>query len=282
MFVPGPRIGVGQTASDMIFRAWPDLSGASVDWIEDGWDFLVARVGEQWAVRLARRPTARFRLARERALLSVLGDAPCPIPQYQRLVPGMALYPWIPGQGVAETLSSSFLRDVAAFLTWLHTQPGLGTPKNARQHWIRRTRAFCRRAAAATFPLLVPKEAKLAVRRFEEGLARLESGHWSAVLLHGDLSREHALAHQDRLSGVIDFGDWQWGDYAFDWCGIPGLAEAAAPNFADDPEFLQRVNFYRFLVPFHGIQFGLKTGHVQTVELGVRLVRRSVLTQGGH
>ena len=278
MSVPGVRILSREAVLDSIVRQWPDLQSDAVEWIDDGWDFLVLHLGP-WAVRIARSASARCRLAREHALLDVLYDAPCMVPRYERVVPGMAVYPWIPGDAapLANSPQDPFGADAADFIEWLHAQEAPKPQQDGRETWIRRTRQFCRRALTLSSPLLAPKEVQKLARRVDAGLAELSNADWRAVLLHGDLAREHMLVQGGRLSGVIDFGDWCWGDPAFDWCGIPGLRDSAPSVVARDSGLWSRVAFYQLLVPLHGIEFGFRQGHVQTVETQVRILRRLLL-----
>lgn len=252
-----------------------------VDWFDDGWDFVVARIGP-WAVRMARTPSGQFRLRREQACLRVLGDAPCAIPRYDRVAPGMGVYRWIKTDmhSRAET-GAMYLADVATFVQWLHTNQGPQSWQDGRATWIRRVTVACRSAVRTVGPLLASKEERVLTDRLEAGLTVLRSTVWRVALLHGDLSTDHALVGGGRLAGVIDFGDWRWGDEAFDWSGILGLRDASPPGIAENERLWQRVAFYQLLRPFRAVQWGFRIGHVETVEKHLRVVRRLLKTERG-
>lgn len=266
---------------DRFFRTWPEILTPPVQWIDHGWDFHVAVVGGQWVVRVARSHAGAWRLQREAVLLSSLEGPPTAIPQYRHAISGMAVYPLIPGKPVSAVHASTWdiRRDLAAFIEWLHQQSQPAPRVDVRTRWTRRVEAVYRRVQGQALDLFSIKEARRIERRFERVVALLAHGTWEPALLHGDLGAAHVLASQDRLAGVLDFGDWQWGDEVYDWCAIPGLQEVMPDRIREDSEAVERLQFYRLAGPFHGIFRGLSLGQVEAVELEVRRIRRLLAEQ---
>lgn len=267
-----------QGIMDAVGALWPDLITGPVDWVEEGWDFRVAVIDHRFVVRVARTSAAAWRLKREAALLQCLASSPVALPQYERQARGLVVYPYIAGKPVEGTPELGVREEIAHFISWLHTQAQPQPRGDVRQTWHRRAVVFCRRLQDRALPLFSVRERRKLQEAFTSGLALIAASEWQPVLLHGDLNPEHVLLGSDgHLSGVIDFGDWRWGDPAFDWSGIAGLDEVLPSPWSLSAAFRQRLTFYRLLAPFHGMEFGLKMGHVEMVERQIRRVHRQLL-----
>ncbi len=259
-----------------IFTLWPELATAPPRWVEDGWDFRVAIVDNRWVVRVARNHAAALRLAREVHLLHQLVDSPVPLPRYRRVALGMAVYPFITGTAVSAVHPPTLAlrRELGAFIEWLHARSQPQQSGDVRRRWAYRRRALYRQVKMRALDLFSVKEARRIKGRFEPALTLLAESDWCPALLHGDLTAENILQDGGQLVGILDFGDWRWGDEAFDWSAVPGMEMVLPDRLAGNAEARARMQFYRFTAPFYGILRGLKLGQVEVVEHGVRRVRR--------
>ncbi len=258
-----------------IRAVWPDLLEEPIEWFDQGWDFLVVVMGRHWVVRRPRSPAGMFRLRREVLLLNNMPLSPVKIPRYVRSSNTMAVYPFIEGQPVSGPAPGLLLKDLAAFIGWLHDQSGPEPWVNPLHKWVRWFDAQSQRILAGDILGLMPvRDAKRVKERLAKGLSCLRASAFRPVLLHGDLVRDHVLASSEgRLTGVIDFGDWRVGDPAYDWAGIPELDELW-PESGVEAEFAERIQFYRFMAPFYAIERGIKSGQTELVERQLNLVHR--------
>ncbi len=257
---------------------WPELDWENATWNEDGWDFLVAILSGGWVVRIPRTHGAAWRLQREMNLLRRLTETPVQLPAYRFIAPNLAAYPVLPGQPISakHPADDRISRQLAGFLDWLHGERGLSPALGADEAWRRKARNVHRRIARDVLPLLTVKEGRRLACRFREFDESLAQGNWRTVLLHGDLVAEHVLENQGSLAGILDFGDWRWGDEAFDYSGVLGLEAYAPLRLKADPGFLIRVRWYRLAAIGHQVRHALKSGDVESSEQRIRVLRREI------
>ncbi len=243
---------------DRLVRAQhPDLAGP-VRIVANGWDNVVARLGDDRCVRMPRRAVAAPLIEHEATWLPRLAPhLPVPVPAAERLgAPGLGypwawvICPWFAGRSLTEVPVAErgeTAVDLARFQVAMH----LPAPPDAPHNPVRGT------PLAATRPRAeqrlahpgVPEPAHLR-RLWEAGLAAPE--HPGPPLwLHGDAHPGNLLvgASDARLAAVLDFGDLTWGDPASDlaaaWLALdaPGRAafrEASADRHPpDDPVWLR-------------------------------------------
>jgi aminoglycoside phosphotransferase (APT) family kinase protein len=168
----------------------PDLAGLPVEFMANGWDNAMFRVGDELLARLPRREVAAAILLNEQRWLPVLArEIQLPIPAPERTgVPAYGYpYPWsvvpyLPGAPATDADSldlAGVAADVGGFLGSLHAPAPPEAPAHAGP----------------------------------------------PVWLHGDLHPANVLVSGGRVSGVIDFGDITAGDPATDlavaWMLLP-------------------------------------------------------------
>ncbi len=213
----------------------PDLARIPLALLDEGWDNVMFRLGDDLVVRLPRRAAAVALLDREQDWLPVFADRlPLPVPAPVRRGRPGAGYPWpwsvVPWiAGVTADLSppaASEARAFGRFLTALHRPAPAGAPRNPVRGVPLSTRrdmveARAVRVAAAT-----------------DALAPALRGLWETALvtpiddadrwLHGDLHARNVLVSEGRLAGVIDWSDLGAGDRATDLASVWGLFESRA------------------------------------------------------
>jgi aminoglycoside phosphotransferase (APT) family kinase protein len=211
----------------------PDLAGQPVEFLANGWDNAMFRLGDDLLVRLPRREPAAQILLNEQRWLPVLApkiQLPIPAPERTgRPAHGYpfswSVVPYLPGEPAAGADSldlADAAGSVGGFLGSLHAPAPPDAPANPFRGVPLADRAD---AVAANLRLLSDRVDRDAVQRA-----------WSAALaatvysgpprwLHGDLHPANILVSHGRVSGVIDFGDITAGDPATDlavaWMLLP-------------------------------------------------------------
>jgi len=218
----------------------PDLGHLAVTPLEFGWDNALYRLGDTYTVRLPRRAIAVPLLANEQAWLPKL--APClPLPIPAPVRTGVAgsgypwpwsILPWFEGRTVESApLDPSEAKTLAEFLKALH-QPA---PKDAPVNDMRGCPLQDRKP--------INEEPMARVKKATDAITPQIGETWAAALaapqdtaptwLHGDLHARNVLAHEERITAIIDWGDITSGDRATDLAGIwMLLGDAAARDTA--------------------------------------------------
>ena len=261
----------------LLRQQWPDLPWQRAQIVDTGWDFRVLILDHQWVVRTARSHAASWRLDREWQLLdSLLSEAPFRVPRYELRMPGAGVYPCVPGAPLPDNREPALpvLHGIRDALEWLAAKSPTAPSDGLRQHWIRRFQAWSDKAFRHVEPLLSVKEGRRIRARIAESVDRLERDSWSPVLLHGDLVPEHVLDDGRGGLGLLDFGDWRWGDPAFDWSGIPGL-DRVMPDSGRDT-WPSRIAGYRLTACLHQVSWALHIGDVEGSEMAMRVLRRNI------
>ena len=210
-----------------------DLARLPVEFLANGWDNELYRVGDELVARLPRRaPGAQIIKNEQRWLPGLAARLPLPVPYPERTgVPGCgypyswSVVPYLPG--VPAALAGSFdagraAAAVGGFLGALHVPAPADAPANPFRGVPLAERAS---TFAANLALLTGHVDRDAVLR--EWVAALATrGHdGPPVWLHGDLHPVNILVDDGQVSGVIDFGDITSGDPASDlavaWMLLP-------------------------------------------------------------
>ncbi len=267
----------GAETQRILSQRWPDLPWARVRAVDMGWDFRVWILDDRWVVRAARTHAASWRLSREWQLLDrYLSDVPFRVPRYERRTEGAGVYPMIPGLPLSDNSepSEKVLHGIREFLERLSCTTPSHRPEVLRGHWIRRFQAWSQKALREVDPLLSIKEGRRIRVRLDEAYDKLCADDWNPVLLHGDLVPEHVLEDRDGNLGFLDFGDWRWGDPAFDWSGIAGL-DRAMPDYGREM-WPSRIAGYRLTAGLNRVSWALRTGDVEGSEMAMRVLRRRI------
>ncbi len=270
-------------------------------WREEGWTNRVLVANDRWVFRYPRAGRHGAALEREARLLRFLSprlSAPVPVPVALRArAPPwpMMVYRKLPGRPLSD-LGPLRTRDRATLgrflLRFLDELSGLPTPslrrldvwpKGARS-WVRSVHDLERRyarTAERTTPARV--HARL-MERFDAYYADLRAARFRPVATHGDLSADHILWSEElaRPTGVIDWEDVCVGDPAFDLTGLASLVPEAFAVLrlrrkrSGDRTFERRLDFYRTVVPLHGLLFAIETHRSSARKRYLRALSKSL------
>ena len=233
--------------------------------VDAGWDYKVLIVDDAWVMRWPRHRLAVEEIEREVDLLPVLGPLlPVEVPQFEYISrePWLVAYRLIRG----EPLVAEDPDGVRSFLKALHAID-VDVVLLQRPNWLE---TYCEQAdefRRVVLPLLDADERP----RGEALLGELETltGFRPAVT-HSDLGPEHLLVRDEKLVGVIDWGDARIGDPAIDYAC---LLNGPFPDWDVDDELRRRAGIYHRLGPWFEIHYGDFTGQPEWVRSGLAGVR---------
>jgi len=221
----------------------PDLARLPVEFLANGWDNELYRVGDELVARLPRRALGAQIITNEQRWLPELAPRlPLPIPYPERTgVPSCgypyswSVVPYLPGVPAAQAGSFDPARAAAAvggFLGALHVPAPADAPANPFRGVPLTERAG---TFAANLALLAGQvgqdhvERDTALRVWDAALAA-PGYDGRPAWLHGDLHPANILIDDGQVSGVIDFGDITAGDPASDlsvaWMLLPPACHA--------------------------------------------------------
>jgi aminoglycoside phosphotransferase (APT) family kinase protein len=226
----------------------PDLARLPVEFLANGWDNELYRVGDGLVARLPRRAIGAENIKNEQRWLPGLAPRlPLPIPYPERTgVPAhgypysWSVVPYLPGVPAAEARSfdpAGAAAIVGGFLGALHFPAPADAPANPF-----RGVPLAERAGnfAANLALLTGQAGQDQAGQDQAGQDQVDRDAvlrgWDAALaapgydgppvwLHGDLHPANVLVNHGQVSSVIDFGDITAGDPANDlsvaWMLLP-------------------------------------------------------------
>jgi aminoglycoside phosphotransferase (APT) family kinase protein len=211
----------------------PDLARLPVEFLANGWDNELYRVGDRLVARLPRRAIGAQIITNEQRWLPGLAPRlPLPIPCPERTgVPACgypyswSVVPYLPGVPAAQASSfdpAAAAAAVGGFLGALHVPAPADAPANPFRGVPLAARASTFAANLARIGGQVDRDAVL---RAWVAAHTAPAYDGPPVWLHGDLHPTNILVNDGQVSGVIDFGDITAGDPASDlsvaWMLLP-------------------------------------------------------------
>ena len=233
--------------------------------VDAGWDYKVLLVDDTWVMRWPRHRLAVEDIEHEVELLPVLAPfLPVRVPQFEYVSrePWLVAYRLIRG----EPLVAEDPNGVRAFLEALHAVDVDSVPAE-RPDWLETYTSQADEFRRVVLPLLDPDERP----RGEALLGEIETlTDFPSVLTHSDLGPEHLLVLDEKLVGVIDWGDARIGDPAIDYAW---LLNGPFPDWDVDDELRRRARIYHRLGPWFEVHYGDFTGRAEWVRSGLAGVR---------
>lgn len=222
---------------DFIKRHVPSLDIGSVEENNQGWDNDVLIINQEWLFRFPKRHEIALKLEREKVLLDHLRHKTddIQIPNYllinnEQGIPMCCYYKVINGKQLEDINSipkdqmTSVARQVGRFLTELHhtelaKMENVGfTIEQTQSYW----EVFYSNIKRDVFPFLNKAEQRSINQMFDHLFNSILTQQEIKTMIHGDLSSDHIIYDSDHacISGIIDFGDAQIGDPAYDFAGL--------------------------------------------------------------
>jgi aminoglycoside phosphotransferase (APT) family kinase protein len=233
--------------------------------IDDGYDFEVAIVDDEWVFRFPRRPGVEKALEAEIALLPAIAPAlPVAVPEFEHVSrePLFVAYRLLRGRPLVDEDADG----VRAFLDALHAFDSSGL-RLGPPDWVEAYRAQCVEFERLVLPLLDADLRARAHGLFAEAETLVG---FEPALVHADLGPEHLLVRDGRLAAVIDWGDARVGDPALDYAW---LVNGPFTDWDVDPELRRRARFYHRLGPWYEAHYGLFTNRPEHVRRGLAGIR---------
>lgn len=202
----------------------PDLSDLPVEFLANGWDNTLYRIGSDLVARLPRRAAAVDLTDHEATWLPQIAEhLPLPVPAPRFVGQPGAGYPWrwliapyLAGRPLGPDVRvdmNSCATQIGGFLAALHHPAPSDAPKNPFRGVPLTDRDGVTRHRLATLA------DQLDHRKLERLWGRaLGAGEFtgSPLWIHGDLHPANVLEVDGKVAGVIDFGDLTAGDPATD------------------------------------------------------------------
>jgi len=208
----------------LLVEQHPDLAGRSLRLVNEGWDNVIYRLGDDLVVRLPRRRLGAELVANEhRWLPGLAARLPLPIAAPVRTGAPSVDYPWawsICPWFEGEVAADSALADPAVearrlgeFVAAFHTEAPADAPDNP---FRAQPMSYLRTRIAETLDRsgeLVDRE--LVARRAAE-LLDVDDWDGPALWVHGDLHTANLVVRDGAIAAVLDLGDLTAGDPACD------------------------------------------------------------------
>jgi aminoglycoside phosphotransferase (APT) family kinase protein len=207
----------------LLAEARPDLVGEPLTLVDEGWDNVIYRAGEHYAVRLPRRESAVPLIRHEHRWLPVLAPrltVAVPVPVHAGTPSHRFPRPWSVVRWVAGTTAEGVSigpRDairLADILRALHQPSPADAPVNPFRGVSLATRdeVFRQRLAQLGGRPGVNQRRLAAIWRDACAAPVERERRW----LHGDLHPRNAIVRDGRVVGLVDWGDMNGGDVAND------------------------------------------------------------------
>ncbi|WP_212935446.1 aminoglycoside phosphotransferase family protein [Bacillus hominis] len=224
-----------------IKEALPNLSIHSYKQNEEGWDNIAAIVNDELLFRFPRKQECAKRIPLEKELCKLLSHSlqEIEVPQYCLLykndtdaVPLCSYYTLIHGEPLKTEIVTKLeqkertiiIAQLATFLAALHSIPlkhvkplGFSIEKTLT-YW----KELQTKLNQYVTNSLTSFQKSALNRLFENFFSYIATSTFQNTIIHADFTHHHILFNKQNktISGVIDFGDAQIGDPAFDFAGL--------------------------------------------------------------
>ncbi|MEI4800646.1 aminoglycoside phosphotransferase family protein [Bacillus sp. FJAT-51639] len=283
-----------------IQKTLPDLPIHSFHQDESGWDNVAIIVNDDWLFRFPRKIEYAKKIPREKqlyeVLLPILQAGQIEVPNYHILyeneedsIPVCSYYKMIHGKpfkpsylhNLSINEKAHIAAQLASFLAALHTVPttlakewGFQVEKTIK-YW-KELHIKLRDYLFTTFTI---EETNRLHTIFQIFVEQLYINSSLQTVIHADLTHNHILFHPDKkqIAGIIDIGDAQIGDPAFDFAGLYAdyghdftlevyNKYTALTNNKDATFFERIISFYQYSPILHDLVYGFETNNEKIIE----------------
>lgn len=243
----------------LVDEQFPEYSHLSVQYRATGWDNVMFALGDEFAVRLPRRPEAFTPQRNEFEWLNVAATPlTTSVPHIRRVAEPTPLFPhrwaivdWMEGirsMSVPQVRRDTCAAELGRQLALLHRP----APHNAPINPYRGVALAARKEVVGERIKATP--ALAAIGPLWDSALRAEPNALEPVWCHGDLHPgNYILDSSDQLAGIIDFGDITSGDPAVDltvaWLSFTRVGRDSFftaylsecdPRISSDPGLIER------------------------------------------
>lgn len=247
---------------------YPDIGEERIRIFDDGWDYVVFVIDGQKAVRFPRRPDYAEKLPVEVAFLDYFRSlSPISVPNLifrrdEKTGLPFVTYDFIPGVQFQKSISNTFSKDelcqiarqIGGFLDKLHSfsidrAKKLGVKQvESLKTWQNKFEKI----KYSVFPHISKTEKDWATSLFNDFFEIVRKNPIPLVVIHSDIMPEHIIVNPEThtLAGIIDFGDVEIGDPAYDFAFIAKYGKNflnwtyESYSLPKDSEFEIRRQFY--------------------------------------
>ena len=218
---------------------------------------------------------------------------PIPYPEYRSFAPSevgevFTGYPLIQGQPLwshdmkkmedeshVERLASQLVQ----FLSELHAQPvdQLDIKKQSAEDIHQSIVELYANFKDKLYPYMNESSKSEVSQNFEAFLSNDNLLDFKTVLIHGDFGASNILWDSSRvcISGVIDFGETEVGDPAYDFAGLAAsygesFVKKCLSLYPDGQNILERINFYKSTFALQEALHGVENQDQEAFENGIR------------
>ncbi|MEH6932003.1 MULTISPECIES: aminoglycoside phosphotransferase family protein [Bacillus] len=293
-----------------IKEALPGLSIHSYSQNEEGWDNIAVIINDELLFRFPRKLEYAKRIPLEKELCTILSHSlqRIEVPKYRVLyknncdtVPFCSYYPLIHGKPLKTEIVAQLekkeleviITQLATFLAALHSIPlkrveTLGFP-------IEKTLTYWKELQTKLNQYLTNSLTSLQKsalnRLFENFFTCIAKSTFQNTIIHADFIHHHILFNNQNktISGVIDFGDAQIGDPAFDFAGLyydfgHEFTTSVYKHYSAlvshrDPLLIHRITtFYQYSPLLHNLIYNIETNN--EIELNKSKEQLKAILQG--
>jgi len=281
-----------------IEQALPSITIHSYEQNDNGWDNVAIIINKEWLFRFPRNPQYAWRIPREKELCKRLSQSlqEVEVPNYHvlyknksDLIPFCSYYKLIHGEPLTvktiERLTvkerETVITQLATFLASLHTIPIEHAIK-----WefdIEKPISYWREIQTKLHDYLAHTLTSLERKAFdclfEDFFELMHASDFQKAMIHADFTHHHILFDEEKrsIAGIIDFGDAQVGDPAFDFAGLYSdfgskftndiYKQYCALTPHHDSTFFRRVmQFYQYSPLLHNLVYSFETNNEQEVQ----------------
>ncbi|MDZ5609828.1 aminoglycoside phosphotransferase family protein [Bacillus pseudomycoides] len=281
-----------------IQQALPNIAIHSYEQNDNGWDNVAFIINNEWLFRFPRKSKYAERIPREKQLCDVLSQSlqEIEVPKYHilyknesDLIPFCSYYKLIHGEPLtAQTIErltvkerETVITQLATFLAFLHTIPieHAANWKFDAEKPISYWRQVQTKLHDYLSPTLTSLERIAFDCLFEDFFEHMHTSDFQKTMIHADLTHHHILFDGEKRSvaGIIDFGDAQIGDPAFDFAGLYNdfgseFTEDIYKQYCTltphhDSSFFKRViQFYQYSPLLHNLVYSFETNNEQEIK----------------
>ncbi|MCA0970881.1 aminoglycoside phosphotransferase family protein [Halobacillus litoralis] len=285
------------SSKEKIQKHYPNLEINQVEANDIGQNNDVFIVNDALVFRFPKYEAGVRKLRKEAKVLDHLKRRvylPIPEPLYKHLndEAGEVFtgYPLIPGtplwSGDLKRMNGDKQQELASelvgFLKEMHDQPvdELDIPKQTTEEIKRSTRQLYVDFQQKLFPHMNEKSKQDVSKKFENFLADEELLNFRTTLIHGDFGPSNILWNPScqSVSGVIDFGETEIGDPAYDFAGLlsgygEDFVKRCLRDYPQGEHVLERVRFYKSTFALQEALHGVNHGDAKAFENGIKEYR---------